>query len=269
MNCRVCHAGAEAKGSHLGWVQNPLLNAVQDSLSSDVVARVDALELGSDVPPSLERHASEVGPVVNAEVVEWREQSLIERLPQTHVAGDPVVEPMNDVLTVRPFRSRGQTQEHLRLEPFEQLPICRRLRVVKLIDDDNVVRIDRDVIDRSMQGLDRGKDVFADGWALRPDVPLAERHLVQDVAEDLLALLQDLVAMRHEQQALEPLASKALVVERRHPGLARAGWSHHEVAHVAALALGSECLEHFLLERLRANSIEMLNASAEELVPFC
>ena len=42
--------------------------------------------------------------------------------------------------------------------------------------------------------------VPADGRS--PPVPLAKRRVVQDEAEDLLTLLQDLVAMSHEQQPL-------------------------------------------------------------------
>ena len=106
--------------------------------------------------------------------------------------------------------------ENLRLQTLEKSTIGRRLGVVELVDDDDVVGVGS-ISSIAIQGLDRREDVFADNRTFGSDVSLAERHLVQEPAEHLLALPKDLVAMRHEQQAIETLGSRTACSRRPKP----------------------------------------------------
>ena len=76
---------------------------------------------------------------------------------------------------------------------------------------------------------------------------------VQNEPEDRLALLEDLVAMRDEEHALEAGLAQSLVVEGGHPRLPRARGRDDEIPEVPALSLGVESLEHFDLKRLGLN----------------
>ena len=82
-------------------------------------------------------------------------------------------------------------------------------------------------------GLDRCEDVTPIDRALPRNKSFAKLWIVKDSAIDFLALLQDLVPMSDEQQALESGLAQSLVVECRHPRLACAGRGNHKVAVVA------------------------------------
>ena len=82
------------------------------------------------------------------------------------------------------------------------------------------------------------------------DEPLAEHWVIKDQPEDLLALLEDLVAMRDEEQPFVALPCGVVVVEGGDPRLAGARRCDDEVSEVPALPLCVERLEHLELERL-------------------
>src|SRR5690348_5615377 len=79
---------------------------------------------------------------------------------------------------------------------------------------------------------------------------LAEQRIVQHLSEYLLALLENLVPVSHEEQPVVTGLPEALVVKRGHPGLARPGRSHDQIAVVPALSLRLDSREHLSLERL-------------------
>jgi hypothetical protein len=83
-------------------------------------------------------------------------------------------------------------------EPF----VGRRLGVVELVDDDDVEVVGWDPVHPvGRQRLDAGEDVLP---ALRPsaaDVELAERAVGEHLAVGAQRLLEDLLAVRDEQQA--------------------------------------------------------------------
>ena len=153
MNCSrhepgVLDADAEAERSHLRGIEHPLPNCVEDPLRADVVAREDAFELGGDISTALEADAPEVSSVTHAEVVKRAEQSLIERLPEPHLGGDAIVEPVHDLLAVRSLGRRSQADEHPRLQVLEQPRVCVCLGVVELVDDDDIELRRIELVDR-------------------------------------------------------------------------------------------------------------------------
>ena len=81
----------------------------------------------------------------------------------------------------------------------EELAVGLRLRVVELVDDNDVVGVGRDVVDAvRRQGLDGRKDVLPALWSLPSDVKLAEVAIGKDLAISAHRLLEDLSAMCHE-----------------------------------------------------------------------
>ncbi len=150
--------------------------------------------------------AAQVRAVGNAEVVKRTKQALIERLPETHLRRDPVIEPVQDLPAICPLGRRGESDEHLRLQMPKQPPICVGLRVVELVDDNDVETLRIERIQSSVQRLDRGEDVVPSLRPLGGDEALAEVGLVKDQLEDLLALFKDLVSMGDEEPTVEPCA---------------------------------------------------------------
>ena len=121
-----------------------------------------------------------------------------------------------------------------------------------IVHDDHVEAVGFDFVDAVGKGLHRGKDVATRVWTLAADQPLTKTRLAQDELEDLLALTQDLVAVRDEEQGTpHTLVAQPLEIECRNPGLAGAGRCDHEIAVVPAQALRFERLERNRLMRLR------------------
>ena len=149
-------------------------------------------------------------------------------------------------VAVRPSSSCG-------LEVVEQPVVRRRRGVVELVDDDDVERVGRDLLQPiCVQRLDHREDVPA----LRDPaaaVDLAERAVAKHGAIGRQRLPQDLLAVRDEQQRQVACRSRQLpVVERGDDGLARTCRRDDEVAMtVMALPLDRQRLEHPLLVRVR------------------
>ena len=100
----------------------------------------------------------------------------------------------------------------------------------------------------SREGLNGPEHVPPLVGTVAVDVELAEVARSQHLAERAEALLQDLLPMRHEQQArigLQASVAQALVVQRRDDGLAGSGGGDDQVLPAAvSLALGVQLLQH-------------------------
>ena len=123
---------------------------------------------------------------------------------------------------------------------------------MKLVHDDHVEIVRIDLVDAVGKGLHRGKDVVTRAWTLAADQPLTKPRLPEHELEDLLALAEDLVTVRDEEQGMTcALVAQPLEIECRNPGLAGAGRRDHEVAVVSAQALRFEGLQCDSLVRFR------------------
>ena len=189
---------------------------------------------------------------MDAEVVERREQALLERVPQPQLDRDAVAEPAQHVEAVGSFGGGGEAEQVLRAEVVEQRLVAGGGGVVELVDDDDVelFGVERgDVV--GVDRLDRGEDVLPSGRPVAADPELAEGAVAQHVAERGLALLEDLGAVGDEQQAGPvELGAEVAVVERGDDGLAGAGGGDDEVVGVALAALDLEPFEDLALERV-------------------
>ena len=88
---------------------------------------------------------------------------------------------------------------------------------------------------------------------LAADPQLAESYVAQRMLEGLPTLLEDLHAMRDEEQSRAwQLRAQPLVVDRRHHGLAGPGGGHEQVAVMAEAARDGDLLQEALLKRVRA-----------------
>lgn len=129
--------------------------------------------------------------------------------------------------------------------------------MVELIDDDHGVPVGRDPVHPVRgEGLNAGEHVLPPFGPGAGDVQLAEVHVVEDLAIGAQRLLQDLLAVRHEEQGRAGLrlSGQPAVVERGDHGLARPGGGDHEVAvPMVDDALHLERVQHVLLMRIGAH----------------
>ena len=135
----VVDADAEAERSHLGGVADLVSDGGDHLGGPDVVAGVDVGQFRDVVPLATPpRDTGQVGGVVDAEVVERREQALLECVPETQLDGDAVAEPAQHVESVGSFGGGGEAEQVLRAEVVEQGLVAGGGGVVELVDDDDV-----------------------------------------------------------------------------------------------------------------------------------
>ena len=114
-------------------------------------------------------------------------------------------------VAVRPSSSTGS---HM----VEELAVRRRRRVMELVDDHDVEVIGRRFVEvGGVEALDRSEDVVEALRAGAADPLLAERRFAQRVAEGRQALVEDLLAVRDEQQARRAAVPHAIARSRRRP----------------------------------------------------
>lgn len=137
---------------------------------------------------------------MDAEVGERRQPMLIDRVPQAQLRGDPVLEPLEDGHAVAPLGRGRETQKLHRADLFQQGAIGGRGGVVELVHDDHIEVRWVDVRDsRGVQALDRREDVVEPRGPVAADPAFAEGVVAQAVTERGEALVEDLLAVRHEQ----------------------------------------------------------------------
>ena len=126
---------------------------------------------------------------------------------------------------------------------------------MELIDDDDVEMIKRQSVDAcSIEALHRGEHVLKTFGTLSADPQLAERVVAQGMPERGETLVEDLFAVRHEEQTCSRQGhAKPGVVDSRHDGLTRASCRNEQVAVVALLARDGDQFEESFLEGLEAN----------------
>src|SRR5437868_6346509 len=96
----VCHelcvrdADAEPERAHSARIPKLLLDLLKDKTNPGVIAGVDPLKCLDVVAPSRPLHRRQVGLVVEAEVLEWAQQTTFEGIPEPQFNGDVVVEVM-------------------------------------------------------------------------------------------------------------------------------------------------------------------------------
>ena len=125
--------------------------------------------------------------------------------------------------------------------------------MVELVDDHDVEACGVDVGETSgIEALDGGEHVLVERRASAIDPQFAEAVTPECVPKGPQALVEDLLAMRDEQQprARQSRAEPG-VVDRGHDRLARARRCHEEVAMMPLLTREFDLLEQPLLERLR------------------
>jgi hypothetical protein len=189
-------------------------------------------------------------------VVKRAEELLLEGVPQSQLGGDAPVEPTGDVLAVQPFRGRGQSEQDLGTHLLQQRSVRGRRGVVELVHHDHVegIGIDRREPGRG-QGLDRGEHVVPRPGNRIADQEFSEVAQAKDLSEHAARLLEDLLAVGHEQQPRKSATAAPLgdpcVVERGDECLAGPGGCDDEVATAAVdLAFAVQVLQHDRLMRV-------------------
>ena len=124
-----------------------------------MVAGEYALQLGSHISTSLEADAAKIRPIAHTKVMERGEKPLIQRLPEPHLGRDALIEPMEDLLAVGSLRSRRQADEHFRLEVLKEPAIGICLGMMEFVNDHDIELVRVQMVDRSMDRLDRREHV--------------------------------------------------------------------------------------------------------------
>jgi len=252
-------AHTEAEGAHRVDVGDLVLELPQDDPEPRIVGGVDRVQLGEIVSAPLPLDSTEVRVVGDPEVVERTQQFGLERVPQPQLDRCPVPEHRPDIEAVATFRGRGETQQLPRTNLREESPVAGGLRVVELVDDDDVEGGCGQLVDEvTVERLDGREHLLPPARALPSHQEFTEVGISEHLAVGPERLLQDLAPVRHEQEArprwAAPGISEVAVVERRHHGLARTRGSHDQVAVTSVdLPLHLEGLEHLLLERVRTD----------------
>ncbi len=173
---------------------------------------------------------------MDAEVRERREVLLVDRVPEPELGGDPPVEVAEHVEAVGALGRRGQAEQLDGLQVVEQRLVRRCGGVVELVDDHDVevCRVDAPDVG-AVEALDRREDVLEPRRAVAADPHLAEGRVAQRMPERRPALVEDLLAMRDEQEPTREASSlpQTRVVDCRHHRLARAGGGDEQIAVVS------------------------------------
>ena len=176
---------------------------LEDDRGPRLVAGVDVRQLALVVPATAPADAPQVGAVRDGEVVERAEQVLAQGVPQPQLGGGAPVEELGaDVDAVGALGGCGEAEQLARGQVVEEPSVRRRLGVVELVDDHDVVGVGRDVRDAvRLQGLHAGEDVVPTLRARAGDVQLTERGVGEDFSVGPQRLLEDLLAVRDEEQS--------------------------------------------------------------------
>ena len=246
----MLHGYAEAERPHPAWLVDDPPNRLEQLRHPLVVAAVEVAELLGRVAPAAPADRREVGAIGDAEVLEWHQEALVDRLPKAQLHRGPAAEPVGDVASVEALRRRGQAEQLARLQPLEQPLVAGRGRVMELVDDEDVEGVGVESLDSlGRERLDHREDVLAGGDPPAA-VDLAEGAVAEHRAVGRQRLPQDLLAVGDEEEREAPARGLAegAVVERGDDGLAGAGRRDDEVAvAVVAVALDRQRVEHPLL----------------------
>ena len=102
---------AEPERAHRPRVEHDPLDGLEELRDAQVVVGEEVAELLGDVAAATPCDLAEVGAVGDAEVLERHEEALVDRLPEPQLDGDPMVEPLGDVLAVEALGRRGQAEQ--------------------------------------------------------------------------------------------------------------------------------------------------------------
>ena len=198
---RVLDTDAEPETPHRGNL-DVLVDLLHHESSPSVGTRVRLTERSNVVPGAASpRNGPEVEAVVNAVVDEGRQVLLLDRIPQPQLGGNAVTKPVQHGQAVTALRRGRQAQQLPRFKMRKDTRVRRCSRMMELVDDHHIEMISgqRGEVIR-VQTLDRRKHML-EARRPRPTNPLlAERRVAQRVAEGRQTLVEDLLAMRDEQQ---------------------------------------------------------------------
>src|SRR5262249_22831369 len=152
---------------------------LDDKASPGVGARVCvAQRLDVVAPPAAPGNISEVEAVVDAEVEERRQVLLVDRIPEPQLRRNAVVEPVEDRQAVAALGSGGEPEQLDGNEVVKYSRVRGGRGMVKLVDDDNVEMLGREVGEvAGVEALDRGEDMLEARRSRTADPLLPERRL--------------------------------------------------------------------------------------------
>ena len=171
--------------------------------------------------------------VRDAEVLEAAEEVLLDALDEVAAVDEVLLAEGEEVAAVGALRGGGEAEQELRAEVVDEAPVGRGRGVVELVHDDVVEGVAGEALEvgGAAEGLDRREEDVGVGVALLARVE-AQAGVGADAPEGVAGLLEDLLAVRDEEDAAE---LGAVGVEGAEPGLAEAGGEDDEAGGVALL----------------------------------
>ena len=138
----------------------------------------------------------------NPEVMERSQQMPGYALHEITVIGNRAVAEPQEICPVCPFGCGGEPEQEAWTEPVQDAPVSRSRRVVEFVDDDIVERLGIKRLETLplAESLDRGEE-DVDGNILPVPREETEFSCRANLREGLPSLLEDFLAMRHEQDA--------------------------------------------------------------------
>jgi len=163
--------------------------------------------------------------VMGAVIDEGRQAVLIDGVPQSELSRNPILEPAEQRQIVASFGRGREPQEFDGSDVIEQGLIGRSRRVMEFVHDDDIevsgVEIRQGC---GVQALNRREDMIESHGAITSNPSFSKGSVAEAVAKGGEALIQYLLAVRHEEQACAgQCRSETRVVDRGHDGLTRAG----------------------------------------------
>jgi hypothetical protein len=119
----------------------------RSSNAARMVGRVDVAEGREIVSSARPLHAGQVRRAADAEVVKRREETVVERLPEAEIGCDSPVEVMEDASSVGALGRCGEADEDPRLHVREEFLVRVGGRGMKLVDDDDIEVVGRELGD--------------------------------------------------------------------------------------------------------------------------
>src|SRR5216684_7638592 len=228
------HAEAERPHATQAIAAHSTPKLISDHFRAPVIPCVQAIHILEGVGAPTPACGPEIDAVVQAVILEGREQLPFEGVPQAQLGRDVAIEVGQQRAAIAALRRRGKTQEQARTNALDECLVGGRRNVVTLVDDHVIPVVGAKALEQAtcVEALYGREEMLEPGRVTAAGEELAEGFVAKDMAERVTRLSQELFAVCEEEESRSQrrLTHLPLIVERRDNRLARSGGSHDQVA---------------------------------------
>ena len=197
--------------------------------------------------------------VGDAEVVERRKHLVAERVLQRDAIRDDVVEQAVDIVSVGPARRGRHAENEPRLEVVKHLAIPRCARAVRLVDDDVVESIGREIAKMPRERSHHGEQAGGSLGAIGALVEIVGIGGTEHAFEAFTRSREDALPMGDKENGCWPLAFD---IERRKVRLARPRRRNEQSARFVSIVQHSKGLKSAFLHLVGLDTRSAARAAA-------